>query len=104
MFSRDRSAQRYGLHSPHLGGMQAFGIAQLLQHTPFPVDLGPLQYDDVDVGEVLPARCVRQALWLSNVDGLPFAMLIGRGLSIGRVLGIQVDIATPPGDAGLKFS
>jgi len=61
--------------------MQALGIAQLLQHMPFPVDLGPLQYDDIDVGEVIPARCVRQALWLSNVDGLPFAVLIGEGKS-----------------------
>jgi len=31
--------------------MQAIGISQLLQRTPFPVDVGPLQYDDVDVGE-----------------------------------------------------
>jgi hypothetical protein len=84
--------------------MQTVGIAQLLQHTPFPVDVGPLQYDDVDVGEVLPARCMRQALWLSNANGLPFAVLIGRGVNIGIGFGIQVDVATPAGDAGLKFS
>jgi ATPase family associated with various cellular activities (AAA) len=83
--------------------MQALGIAQLLQHTPFPVDLGPLQYDEIDVGEVLPTRCVRQALWLSNVDRLPFAVLIGRGLG-GMGFGIQVEMATPAGDAGLRFS
>ena len=82
-FSRDGSAQRYGLQAPQHGGMQTVGIAQLLQHTPFPVDVGPLQYDDVDVGEVLPARCMRQALWLSNANGLPFAVLIGRGVNIG---------------------
>jgi hypothetical protein len=104
-FARHASAQRFGLQSPHLGGgTQALGIAQLLQRTPFPVDLGPLQYDDVDIGNVLPARCVRQALWLAKVDGLPFAVLIGRGLNIGIGLGIQVEVATPAGDTGLKFS
>lgn len=103
-FARSASAHRFGLHSPHHGGMQALGIAQLLQRTPFPVDLGPLQYDDVDIGEVMPARCVRQALWLSSVDGLPFAVLIGRGSNIGMGLGVQVEVATAAGDAGLKFS
>jgi hypothetical protein len=68
------------------------------------VDLGSLQLDDVDIGEVPPARCVRQTLWMSNVDGLRFAVLIGRGLNVGLGLGIQVEIATPAGDAGPRFS
>jgi hypothetical protein len=103
-FTRNEGVLRFGLHSPHHGGMEALGIAQLLQRTPFPVDVGPLQYDDVDVGEVLPARCVRQALWLSNADGVPFAVFIGRGAQMGMPLGMQVEVAAPSGDAGLKFS
>jgi hypothetical protein len=43
--------RRLGLHSRHSHGMEAMGIAQLLQRTPFPIDIGPRQYDDVDVGE-----------------------------------------------------
>jgi hypothetical protein len=84
--------------------MEAMGIAQLLQRTPFPVDVGPLQYDDVDIGEALPARCVRQALWLSAHDGVPFAVLLGRGAQIGMPLAIQVEVAAPGGDAGMAFS
>jgi ATPase family associated with various cellular activities (AAA) len=103
-FTRNEGVLRFGLHSPHHGGMEALGIAQLLQRTPFPVDVGPLQYDDVDVGEVLPARCVRQALWLSKADGVPFAVFIGRGAQMGMPLGMQVEVAAPSGDAGLKFS
>jgi AAA+ superfamily predicted ATPase len=102
-FSNDPNAQRLGLHSPHQG-MQAIGISQLLQRTPFPIDVGPLQYDDVDVGEALPVRCVREALWVSNDDGLPFAVLIGRGMQMGMPLGVQVDVATPGNEAGIKFS
>jgi ATPase family associated with various cellular activities (AAA) len=102
-FSNEPNTQRLGLHSPHQG-MQAIGISQLLQRTPFPIDVGPLQYDDVDIGEALPARCVREALWISNDDGLPFAVLIGRGMQMGMPLGIQVDVATPSSEAGIKFS
>src|SRR6266852_1376351 len=48
--------------------------------------------------------CVRQALWLSVTDGIPFAVLIGRGAQMGMPLGMQVEVAVPSGDAGLKFS
>ena len=101
--AKDRSL-RLGLHSPHQRGTEAMGIAQLLQRTPFPIDVGPLQYDDVDVGEAMPARCVRQALWLSVADGLPFAVLLGRGAQMGMPFGIQVEIAAPSADSGMAFS
>lgn len=103
-FAARNGTLRLGLHSPHHHGMEAMGIAQLLQRTPFPIDVGPLQYDDVDVGEALPARCVRQALWLSVEDGLPFAVLLGRGAQMGMPLGMQVEVAAPGGDAGMTFS
>src|SRR5690349_6658738 len=86
-FANNPNTQRLGLHSPHQG--MPIGISQLLQRTPFPIDVGPLQYDDVDTGEALPARCVREALWISNDHGLPFAVLIGRGMQMGMPLGIQ---------------
>ena len=95
---------RLGLHSPHHHGMEAMGIAQLLQRTPFPIDVGPLQYDDVDIGDAMPARCVRQALWLSGIDGLRFAVLLGRGAQMGMPLGIQVEVAAPSGESGMAFS
>jgi len=103
-FAGNPATERLGFHSPHQGGMDAIGISQLLQRTPFPIDIGPLQYDDVDIGEALPVRCVRQALWISNADDLPFAVLLGRGTQMGMPLGVQVEIAVPAGDAGLRFS
>jgi hypothetical protein len=63
------------------------------------LDIAPLQYDDVDVGEAVPARCLRRALWLSTAEGTPFAVLIR---STG--LAWHLEIAVPGGEAGLKFS
>lgn len=102
-FATLHGTRKLGLHSAH-HGMDAMGIAQLLQRTPFPIDVGPLQYDDVDVGEAMPARCIRQALWLSKADDVPFAVLLGRGAQMGMPLGIQVEVAAPGGDSGMAFS
>jgi len=96
-------ARRYGLHAPHQMGLDAFGVAQLMQRTPFPIDIGPLQYDDIDIGEALPAKCVRQALWLSNEQGVPYSVLLGRGGPMGMP-GIHVEVAVPSGEPGLRLT
>jgi hypothetical protein len=104
LFADDTHVRQFGLHSPHNTG-QALSIAQLLQRTPFPVDIGPLQHDEIDLGEALPARCVRQGIWLSSSnDGLPFAVVFDQGMQIGMPLGVHVEIAVPNGDKGLEFS
>jgi hypothetical protein len=102
-FARKDSNRRFGLNLQGIEGIaqllnMKIGIAQLLMPW-VNLNPGPLQYDDVDVGEVLPARCVRSALWLSTADGAPFAVLV-RIAPFGMVL----EIAAPGGDAGLKFS
>jgi AAA+ superfamily predicted ATPase len=103
-FANDSRARQFGLHSPHMGA-QALSIAQLLQRTPFPVDMGPLQHDEIDIGEAVAARCVRQGLWISSSeDGTPFAVLLGQGMQIGMPLGVHIEIAVPSGDKGLEFS
>jgi hypothetical protein len=72
-------------------------MSRIMQH--HILDIAPLQYDDVDVGEALPARCLRRALWLSTADGAPIAVISGfNGMAW------QVEIAVPGGEAGLKFS
>jgi len=36
---------------------------------------GPAVYQDVDIGEERPVRCLTRGLWLAESDGLPFALL-----------------------------
>jgi len=31
----------------------------------FPLDAGPPQHDEIDVGEPIPVRCLKNELWLS---------------------------------------
>jgi ATPase family protein associated with various cellular activities (AAA) len=79
-------------------------IAHLLHDGHNPVVIGPLQHDEVDIGETLPARCLRYGLWLGEIDGMRFAALLSPGFQFGQILGVHVEIAVPPGVSGLDFS
>jgi hypothetical protein len=71
---------------------------------PFPINLGPLQYDDVDIGDPTPARCLKNALWLSSEGDLPFALLLGPSMRFGQIGGMHVEIGVPAGGPGAEFS
>jgi hypothetical protein len=92
-----------GIHSGF--GHETVGLAHLLTRgNPFPIDIGPLQHDEVDIGEPDPVRCLKTGLWLSSADELPFAALLSPAVQYGAVAGIQVEIGVPAGEAGLAFS
>lgn len=79
-------------------------LAQALGQNPFAMDGGPLQHDEIDVGEARPARCLKNGLWLSREKDLPFAILMAPGGRFGLCTGVQVEIATPVGERGAQFS
>jgi len=54
------------------------------------VELGPLQHEDVDIGDPTPVRCLKNGLWLSKDRDLPFAVLVSSAVEFGTVV---VDIA-----------
>ena len=105
----DDFLQRYpsttllGIHAGF--GHETVSLAHLLTRgSPFPVDIGPLQHDEVDIGEPDPVRCLKTGLWLSSAEGVPFAVLVSPCVQFGAVAGIQVEIGVPPGEVGLAFS
>ncbi|HEY7448396.1 MAG TPA: hypothetical protein VH702_09615, partial [Vicinamibacterales bacterium] len=91
-FAGRSDAKLYGIHSPMDQGMTPT-LAQLFAPGPFPVDLGPLQHDEVDVGDDLPVRCLKTGLWLARQNDLPFAVLLGPSIRFGQALGVHVEIA-----------
>jgi energy-coupling factor transporter ATP-binding protein EcfA2 len=68
------------------------------------VVIAPLQYDEVDVGNRMPARCLRNALWLCAENHLPFAVLLTRIEKIGQGTGLHLEVAVPPGEPGLDLT
>src|SRR5215472_10802991 len=79
-------------------------LAQMLGAGPFALDAGPLQHDEIDVGEAFPARCLKNGLWLSRDRDLPFAIMMAPGGRFGLWTGVQVEIAVPAGERGAQFS
>jgi hypothetical protein len=79
-------------------------IAHMFTGGPMPMDLGPLQYDEVDIGDEVPVRCLKNGLWLSHQDGLPFAILLGPAMRYGQISGVHLEIAIPTGERGAQFS
>jgi hypothetical protein len=70
----------------------------------FPIDAGPVQYDEIDIGEPVPVRCLKNGLWLSREKGLPFAIIMSPGGRFGLRSGVQLEIAVPSGEGGARFS
>jgi hypothetical protein len=40
------------------------------------IAVGPAEYQDVDIGEAQPVRCLSRGLWLAERDGVRFALLL----------------------------
>jgi hypothetical protein len=78
-------------------------LAHALGEGHFPLDAGPLQHDEIDVGEPVPVRCLKNGLWLSREKDLAFAILMAPGGRFGLCTGVQVEIAVPVGERGAHF-
>jgi energy-coupling factor transporter ATP-binding protein EcfA2 len=83
---------------------QAPALADMLAGGHFPINEGPLQHDEIDIGESVPVRCLRNGLWLSSEKSLPFAIMMTPGGRFGLRSGVQVEIGIPAGERGGQFS
>jgi len=92
-----------GIHSPL--GHETPTLAHLFTRGPFPVELGPLQHDDVDIGDPAPVRCLKNGLWLSKDGSLPFVLLLSTAVHFGAIVGgVHLELAVPNGEDGFNFS
>jgi hypothetical protein len=85
-------------------GRDTMTFAHLIVKDDSSVLIAPLQYDEIDTGEIEPARCLRNALWLCAERETPFAVLLSRAERYGRPAGINLDVAVPPGEHGMELT
>ena len=101
-FSALSATTLVGVHSQF--SHETLTVAHLLTDQPYAAIVGPLQHEEIDIGESLPARCIKRGLWLARQDGLPFAVLLTPAERFGHSQGVHIEVAVPPGDAGLAIS
>src|SRR3954469_14272952 len=96
LFEAEYESRLLGIHRMY--GHSTLTFPDLLNTTHDPVLVGPLQHSEIDIGETLPARCLRQGLWLGKSKSGPFAMLLTEVERYGRDGGTHLEIAVPPGE------
>ena len=102
MFTKHSKAKLVGVHTQYQH--ETLTVAHLLGNQHFPVVIGPLQNEEIDIGETLPARCLRQGLWLVQDGAVPFALLLSSAFRFGHAEGTHIEIAVPPGEDGSHLS
>ena len=95
-------AELVGLHRRF--GHETMTFSELLTTDNYPALVAPLQHLEVDIGELVPARCLTHGLWLSISGQLRFALLLSPTMNYGRHSGTHVEIAVPPGEEGAALS
>src|SRR3954453_7576337 len=65
--------------------------------------ISPPHYNDVDIGDSSPVKCLQNGLWLCEAEGLRYAVLLSSHREYSREAEIRVEIAVPAGAAGSNF-
>jgi hypothetical protein len=82
-------------------------ISALVAGRHSPAMMAPLEYEDVDVGEAFPVRCVKSCLWLGAADKTRVCVLLAPNVKRGDESGWHVEVgqfasASAP-EVGPKF-
>jgi len=103
LFTNYVGTKLLGIHHPY-SHHETLTFAHVLGDQHNPVVISPLQHEEVDIGETLLARCLRQAIWLAQEERMPYGLLVSAATNFGRQAGTHVEIAVPPGEIGSDLS
>jgi len=91
----------FGLHEEHR--YETLTIATLTRDGRNAQAIAPAQYQDVDVGESAPVKCLNNGLWLCRTDRLRYAVALSSHREYGYESGTRIEIAVPAGADGAEF-
>ena len=64
----------------------------------------PPQYEEVDVGDAEPVRCLKNGLWFLRRNEVKFVVLLGPAGKYGQITGVLFQIGTPNTPEGTQVS
>ena len=91
----------FGIHEEHR--YETLDIAALMKFGRNAPAIAPPQYQDVDIGEAEPVKCLVNGLWLCRSDELRYAVLLAFHRDYGREPSLRIELAVPAGAAGNAF-
>jgi len=102
LLPRFHNAKQLGIHTEY--SFETVALGHLLEKGHSRVVVGPLQYEEVDIGDEQKIRCVRRALWLAQDSGVRFALIMGPAARYSTATGTAVELVVPPGEAGAALA
>ncbi|MDJ0945463.1 MAG: AAA family ATPase [Kiloniellales bacterium] len=94
----DRATKTVGIHVPYRH--EAIGISSLLSTGRNAIRVAPLQFEDVDTGDDVPKRCLKDALWVFHQDEIPVVAVLNSHHTFRGEDRLHIELAVPPGEAG----
>ena len=91
----------FGIHERHRYDTLTFG--SLIRFGDVAHTIAPAQYQEVEIGEAEPVRCLDNGLWLCVADDLRCAVLLSAHREHGEEAGVRIEILAPAGSAGAEF-
>jgi ATP-dependent Clp protease adapter protein ClpS len=91
----------FGIHEQYR--YETVNIAALTRDGRNAIAVAPAQYQDVDVGESDPVKCLVNGLWLCRTDGLRYAVVLSSHREYRNEPGTRIEIAVPAGADGAEF-
>ena len=91
----------FGLHEQHR--YETLTYATLTKDGQYAVTISAAQYQDVDIGEDEPVKCLNNGLWLNRDGNLRHAAVLSFHREYGHESGTCVEIAVPAGEDGSAF-
>jgi hypothetical protein len=82
-----------GVHQPYSHEGLDFA-ALMVNDRNYPPVVMPPHYEEVDVGEEQPVRCLRVGLWLLRRGGQGYAVLLSPHMQHGQALGVRFQVVT----------
>jgi hypothetical protein len=95
-------AHQFGVHAAM--SHETLTFSALATDHDYSPTIGPLQFDEVDVGADAPVRCVKNSLWLGTAQGQKLAVVMTPAEKFGRSQGLHVEMALMPGISGADLS
>ena len=91
----------FGINERHR--YETLTIAALTEFRQHAETIAPAQYQEIDIGEAEPVKCLDNGLWLCLAGDLRYAVLLSVHREPGQPMGVRIEIAVPAGTDGAEF-
>jgi AAA+ superfamily predicted ATPase len=101
LFSASPTTRFFGLYEQYR--YETLTYATLTRDGQHAVTISAAQFQDVDIGEPDPIKCLRNGLWLDRDGELRYAVVLSFHREYNHEAGTCIEIAVPAGEEGAAF-